>query len=46
VGLRAGVDTEAREKIEPPVIQSVVRHYTDFAAKKIVYKNTTLPLIE
>jgi hypothetical protein len=31
VGPRAGLDTEARGKIEPrsPVIQSVVRHYTD-----------------
>jgi hypothetical protein len=40
VGLRAGLDTEVREKIlcpcrgsnlDSPVVQSVVRHYTDWA---------------
>jgi hypothetical protein len=47
VGLSTGLDTEAREKIlcpaedRTPVVQSVDRHYTDWANPGQIVKSTT-----
>jgi hypothetical protein len=51
VDLRAGQDTEARGKIlcpcrgsnlDRPVVQSVVRHYTDWATRLLVFEFTSI----
>jgi hypothetical protein len=55
VGLRAGLDTEARVKIlcpwrgsnpDRPVVQSVVRHYTDWATRLLPATYIHSPLCE
>jgi hypothetical protein len=53
VGPRAGLDTEARKKyfrlcresnLDRPVVQSVARHYKDWAASAPLYNETSTHL--